>query len=96
MLANPFPCSGMSRFRPRLQWRGPRRLSTGFPLSNGAHPNFRDRAVTAPSILSKSPPHAGESYEECGLQSIATYGCGVLSEFGDTVAGVAGAGAGAG
>jgi len=29
--------SGSFRFRPRLQWRGPRRRSTGFPLTDPAY-----------------------------------------------------------
>ena len=47
--------SGLSRFRPRLQWRGPRRHSTGFPFSarHEAGPPlrwiFKERRGNAPA-----------------------------------------------
>src|ERR1700687_3416381 len=40
------------RFRTRLQWRGPRRIHTGFPFSDGWASSIGGRAVTAPSVLS--------------------------------------------
>jgi hypothetical protein len=56
------------RFRTRLQWRGPRRIHTGFPFSDGWASSIGGRAVTAPSVLSKKaygywlgpPPGSGD------------------------------------